>query len=208
MSLTASAGKLLPLEEVQAAFTARSKMLVTGDFVEAYLGQDMTSRQEVEAMIWLTENVIGPANKRQAGGWLKTVITSLRFEKDIVNADESPAAKLAALAAMQRSVGRCGLVAEDYQPLQERLGEIGGEIDTRSRVTAGVARANAPPMHRLAILLKLAVGETAPLGPAASRARVEALKLVRQDDTRAALAAAPEQMQMVREMIQQAGLAA
>ena len=43
MSLTASAGKLLPLEDVQAAFTARSKMLVTGDFVEAYLGRSMSA---------------------------------------------------------------------------------------------------------------------------------------------------------------------
>jgi hypothetical protein len=40
MSLTAAAGKLLPLEEVQSAFIARSKMLVTGDFVEA-LGRDL-----------------------------------------------------------------------------------------------------------------------------------------------------------------------
>ena len=208
MTLTASAGKLLPLEEVQAAFTARSKMLVTGDFVEAYLGQDMTSKQEVEALIWLTENVIGPANKRKAGGWLKAVVTSLRFEKDVANGNESPAAKLANLAALQRAVGRCGLVPEDFGPLQERLGEIGGEVDTRARLTQGVARADAPALHRLTILLKLAMGESAPLGPAASRARAEALKLVKLDETRAALVNAPEQMQQVRNLIQQAGMAA
>ncbi len=47
MSLTAAAGKLLPLEEVQSAFIARSKMLVTGDFVEAYLGSghDLATRR-------------------------------------------------------------------------------------------------------------------------------------------------------------------
>ncbi|WP_293901917.1 hypothetical protein [Phenylobacterium sp.] len=208
MSLTASAGKLLPLEDVQAAFTARSKMLVTGDFVEAYLGQDMTSRAEVEALIWLTENVIGPANKRQAGGWLKAVITSLRFEKDVTMGDESPAAKLAVLAALQRAVARCGLVAEDFQPLQEKLGEIGGDVEARAKVAQGVARADAPAVHRLTVLLKLAVGESAPLGPAANRARAEALKLVKLDATRAALAAAPDQVQQVRDLIQQAGLAA
>jgi len=208
MCLTASAGKLLPLEEVQSAFTLRSRTLVTGDFVEAYLGQNLTARQEVEALIWLTDNVVGPANKRQAGGWLKAIISSLRFEKDVVGSDESAAAKLSSLATIQRAVGRCGLVPEDFQPLQEKLGEIGGEIEAHARVTQGVARANAPAVHRLTLLLKLAVGESAPLGPASARARAEALKLVKQDDTRAALAAAPEAMQQVRALIQQVGLAA
>ena len=208
MTLTASSGNLLPLEEVQNAFTTRSKMLVTGDFVEAYLGQDMSSKQEVEALIWLTENVIGPANKRKAGGWLKAVITSLRFEKDMMASDESPATKLHALADLQRAVGRCGLVEEDFHPLQEKFGEIGGEVDARAKLTQGVARANAPAVHRLTVLLKLATGESAPIGPASIRARNEALKLVKQDDTRAALAAAPEQVQQVRDLIQQAGLAA
>ena len=208
MALTASAGKLLPLEEVQAAFIARSRMLVTSDFVEAYLGQGMTPKQEVEALIWLTENTIGAANKRQAGGWLKAVITSLRFEKHVAMGNESPAAKLASLAGLQRSVARCGLVAEDFHPLQEKLGEIGGEIELRAKITQGVARADAPAVHRLTVLLKLAVGESAPLGPAADRARAEALKLVKQDATRAALAAAPDQAEQVRALIQQAGLAA
>lgn len=208
MSLTAASGNLLPLEEVQTAFTARSKMLVTGDFVEAYLGQGKTAYQEIEALIWLTENVIGAANKRQAGGWLKAIIASLRFEKEMTGPDESAVARLAQLATLHRAVGRCGLAEADYQPIQEKLGDIGGEVESRARVTSNVARANVPPLHRLMLLLKLAAGETAPHGPAAVRARNEAIKLFRLDDTRAQLAAAPEQMAQVRELIQQAGLAA
>jgi hypothetical protein len=208
MSLTAAAGKLLPLEDVQAAFSTRSRMLVTGDFVEAYLGQGLNSRQETEALIWLTENVIGAANKRQAGGWLKAVVNSLRFENEMTRSEESPANRLSQLAAMQRSAARCGLVPEDFEPIQQKLGEIGGMVESQAKVTAGLARASAPAVHRLTLLLKLACGESAPLGPAANRAKVEALKLVRQDDTRAELAAAPEQMSAVRDLIQQAGLAA
>ncbi|MCR5873833.1 hypothetical protein LRS10_06360 [Phenylobacterium sp. J426] len=114
MSLTAASGKLLPIEDVQQAFSHRSRMLITGDFVEAYLGQGRTSQQEVEALIWLTENVIGGANKRQAGRWLRAVVASLRFEKETLKlGDESAATRLAQLAALQRSVGRCGLAPED-----------------------------------------------------------------------------------------------
>lgn len=209
MSLTAAAGKLLPLEDVQAAFSARSKMLITGDFVEAYLGQGRSSRQEVEALIWLAENVIGAANKRQAGRWIKAVVGSLRFEKEILrNEEESPSSILAQLATLQRSAGRCGLVEEDSQPIQEKFGELGGQVEAEGRVTASLARANAPAVQRLTLLLKLASGESAPIGPAANRARAEALKLVRHEDTRSELSQAPEQVDAVRDLIQQAGLAA
>lgn len=208
MSLTAAAGKLLPLEDVQTAFSARSRMLVTGDFVEAYLGQGKSPREEADALIWLTENIIGAANKRQAGGWLKAVIHSLKFENEMTRGHEPPSTRLSQLAAMQRAVARCGLVAEDFEPIQQKLGEIGGMVESQGKIAAGLARASAPAVHRLTLLLKLASGESAPLGPAANRAKVEALKLVRQEDTRAELAAAPEQMSAVRDLIQQAGLAA
>ncbi len=208
MTLTAAAGKLLPLEEVQSAFTVRSKMLVTGDFVEAYLGQGQTAHAEAEALIWLAENIIGAANKRQAAGWIKAIVASLRFEKEMTGGDETPAVRLAQLAALHRSIGRCGLVPADFEPIQEKLGDIGGEVESRSKFTALVARANAPLMHRLVMLLRLAAGEAAPIGPAANRARNEAIRLFRQDDTRAALAASPEQMAQVRTLIQQAGMAA
>jgi hypothetical protein len=208
MSLTAAAGKLLPLEDVQTAFSTRSKMLVTGEFVEAYLGSGKSAKDEAEALVWLTENIIGAANKRQAGRWLKAVISSLRFEKELRNAADSAAGRLSALAVLQRGAGRCGLVEEDSEPIQLKLGDLGGLIEADARLTAQLARANAPALHRLTLLLKLATGESAPLGPAADRARSEALKLARHEDTRSELAGAPEQVETVRELIQQAGLAA
>jgi hypothetical protein len=208
MSLTAAAGKLLPLEDVQAAFSTRSKMLVTGEFVESYLGRGKSSKEEAEALVWLTENIIGAANKRQAGRWLKAVISSLRFEKEFRNGADSAAVRLAALAVLQRSASRCGLVEEDFEPIQLKLGDLGGIIEADAKLTAQLARANASAVHRLTLLLRLASGESAPLGPAADRAKAEAMKLVRHEDTRVELSQAPEQVETVRDLIQQAGLAA
>ena len=62
--------------------------------------------------------------------------------------------------------------------------------------------------QRLTLLLRLAVGETAPLGPAAERAKKEAVKLLRAADTRSALAADPEVLEKVRGLVQATGLAA
>jgi hypothetical protein len=208
MALTAASGRLLPLDDVQAAFVARSKTLITGDFVEAFLGTDRSARQEAEALVWLVENVIGAANKRHAGRWLSAVVSALRLEKEVRCGPDSPAVRLATLAALQKSVGRCGLVAEDYEPIQTKLGDLGGLVEADAKLTAAIARANGPAIHRLTLLLRLATGEAAPLGPAADRARAEALKLVRLDETRAELVKSPERMEQVRDMIQAAGLAA
>lgn len=208
MCLTAAAGRLLPLEDVQAAFSVRSKMLVNSDFVDAYLGRGRTALEEAQALIWLAENVIGAANKRHASRWIAGVIGALRFETEMRKGEETPAARLGKLAALQRQVGRCGLAPEDSASIQGRLGDLGGMIEAEAKLTASLARAKAPPLHKLTVLLRLAAGETAPLGPAADRARTEALKLVRLPDTRTALTEAPEQVGAVRTLLQQAGLAA
>lgn len=208
MSLTAAAGRLLPLEEVQAAFSVRSKMLVTSDFVDAYLGRGRTAVEEVQALIWLAENVIGAANKRHASRWIAGAVAALRFETEIREGEETPSVRLGKLAALQRQVGRCGLAPEDSASIQVRLGELGGVIEAEAKLTAALGRAKAPPLHKLTVLLRLAAGETAPLGPAAERARVEALKLVRLPETRTALGKSPDQVDAVRTLLQQAGLAA
>ncbi|MBX9708780.1 MAG: hypothetical protein K2X61_12715, partial [Caulobacteraceae bacterium] len=83
MSLTATAGRLLTLEEVQNAFTERSKALVTADFVQAYVDPCETVLCEAEQLTRLCENVTGVANKRSAARWLAACVTSLRFEQEM-----------------------------------------------------------------------------------------------------------------------------
>jgi hypothetical protein len=208
MSLTAAAGKLLPLDDVQSAFSARSKMLVTGEFVHAYLGRGSSAHDETRALLWLAENVIGGSNKHQASSWITSVVGSLRFETELRGPEETPAVRLGKLAALQRSVGRCGLAPEDTATVQAKLGELGGAVEAEVRLAAALARSKAPPLQKLTVLLRLAAGESAPLGPAADRARTEAMKLLRDAEVRSALAKAPEQVETVRELIQKAGVVA
>ncbi|MGZ6016853.1 MAG: hypothetical protein ACXWKM_14025 [Phenylobacterium sp.] len=208
MSLTAAAGKLLPLDDVQAAFSSRSKMLVTRDFVETYLGEDHTAHAEAEALIWLTENIIGGGSKREAGRWLESLVFGLRFEKEYRQAETPVSLRLQQLARLQKSVARCGLVEENYKPLQAKLGELGGQVEADAKFVGQMMKSGAPALNRLTVLLKLACGETAPLGPAADRARNEALALARNDATRAELSGAPERLDAIRDLLKHAALAA
>ena len=204
MALTAAAGQgaLIPMEDVQEAFVTRSRNLVTAEFVEDYLEKSATARHEAESLIWLVENVIGGANKRQAARYLSACVAGLRFETEIRSDPEGPATRLAALAGLQKACARGGLSPEDYAPIQAKIGDVGGMVEADSRLVFQLARANTSAVRRVMLLLQLAMGETGPLGPAADRAKAEALKLVRQDDIRQELAAAPEEMRQVRELMQ------
>lgn len=208
MCLSAAASKRMPAERVQEAFIERSKMLVRGDFVESYLGKDRTPLGEVEALIWLAENVTGPANKRAASRWVAANITALKFEREMRAAPDSPATKLASLAAIQRSVARVGFVTEELGPIQAKIGEIGGLIEADSKLVMLLVKANAPVHHRITLLLKLASGESCPVGPAADRAKSEALKMTRIPEVREELSRTPEILNKVRMMMQSMGLAA
>src|SRR5665213_1515104 len=91
MALTTAVGRILTEEEVQEAFVNRSRTLVRADFVEAYLGHDRSPLGEVEALLWLSENVTGAANKRQASRWVQANVSALRFETDLRAGPDSAA---------------------------------------------------------------------------------------------------------------------
>ena len=201
MALTAAAGRMLTQQEIQDAFTARSGMLVAGDFVLNLLGEGKAAAEEAATLIRLCENVTGAANKRAASRYLAAHVQALRFEKELRFGPETPAQKLAILARLQRDVGRARLVDEDAKPIQARLGDIGGMIENESKLVMLLAKAQAPAVHRLSLLLKLATGESAPLGPAAERARVEAMRLVRAPELRDEVARSPEKAVEVRELL-------
>jgi hypothetical protein len=198
MALTAASGRLLPLEEVREAFIERSKMLVAGDFVSVYLADERSAVQEAQDLVWLLENVTGGANKRQAIRWLMTTVAGLRFETEMSAAEESPAARLTKLADLHRQVARSGAGAAGLEAVLEKIGETGGRIEAQAKLASLIARATAPPAQRLALLLRMAGGETAPPGPAAERARAEAVKLARDPSIREALAGAPEVLTRLR----------
>lgn len=210
MTLTATAGRLLTLEEVQTAFNERSKALVTADFVAAYVKTCTTVLCEAEALTRLCENVTGLANKRAAARWLSACVGSLRFEGEMraASADQTAAQKLGILANLTRAVRGCGLIERDENDIVTAIGAVGGTVEAEARITAMLARSPAPLPQKLSVLLRMAAGETAPLGPAADRAKVEAIKLFRAPDNRAALAAAPETLAPLKGLMKAAGLAA
>lgn len=209
-ALTVTAGRLLTLEEVQTAFNERSKAIVTADFVAAYVKACTTVLCEAEALTRLCENVTGAANKRSAARWLSACVSSLRFESEMraPSTTQTAAQKLGVLAGLQRAVRGCGLSERDNAEIAAAIGAVGGAVETESKIVAQLVRSPAPLLQRLSVLLRLAAGETAPLGPAADRAKAEAVRLFRAPESRAVLSAAPETLAPLKGLMRAAGLAA
>ena len=210
MTLTVTAGRLLTLDEVQTAFNERSKAIVTADFVAAYVKPCTTVLCEAEALTRLCENVTGIGNKRSAARWLSACVGSLRFESEMraQSGTQTAAQKLGVLAGLQRAVRACGLTERDDEEINAAIGTVGGAVEAEARIVMMLARSPAPLLQKLSVLLRLAAGETAPLGPAADRAKAEAVKLFRAPESRAALSAAPETLVPLKGLMQAAGLAA
>ncbi|PZR33998.1 hypothetical protein [Caulobacter segnis] len=204
MSLTAAAGRILQADDIQGAFTTRSKTLLNGEFIDSLLGRDRSAHDEIKILIRLAENVMGAVNKRHAARWLNGNISAMRFEKEMRQGPDSPVSKLSQLAVLQRSLSRSGLVREDYEPLCAKLGEIGAQIESDTRLLTMLVRAPAPLPHRLALLAKLAMGEAGPTGPVAEKARIEALKLARDPGSRAQLAESPQTMDLIKTLASKA----
>ncbi|WP_332657302.1 hypothetical protein [Brevundimonas sp.] len=209
MALTVTAGRLLTLEEVQNAFNERSKAIVTADFVGAYAKTCSTVLCEAEALTRLCENVTGTANKRSAARWLSACVGSLRFETEMrAAAGQTPAQKLGVLANLQRAVHSCGLNERDDAEISAAIGTVGGTVEGEARIVAMLARSPAPLPQKLSALLRMAAGETAPMGPAADRAKAEAVKLFRAPQSRATLSTTPEALAPLKGLMKAAGLAA
>ena len=105
------------------------------------------------------------------------------------------------VADLQRAVMRVDLPEADRQILAKRFGDIGGVVEADSNIVNSVTRSALSPVQTLTHLLKLALGETAPLGPASAKAKEAALKLGKSPDIRADLAKAPELVERLRPLM-------
>src|ERR1700761_5780496 len=94
-------GKYLSHEDLIAAFTLRSKRLVTNESVNEHLAETNTVAEKIERLLLIEENIIGAENKRQLSTFFSPIITSHAFEQHYLFAKTSPLERLQNLASLQ-----------------------------------------------------------------------------------------------------------
>ena len=208
LCLTAAGKEEAQRDDIKEAFAERSKMLVSADFVESLMGVARTAAEEIDKLVWLCENVVGAANKRQAARWLISTLSGLKFERELRDAKTSAAQRLQNLAQLQRRIRQVQLNDKDAEEACGRLGHIGALIAEDVHLIAHLIKAPAGPMQKITLLLGFATGASAPLGPVSDQAKAEVIKLLRNPDVRQDLTANPQLLAALRPMIQAAGIAA
>lgn len=208
MALTATAGRLLTLEEVQNAFIERSRLLVAADFVAAYVRSCSSVLEEAERLARLSDNVTGGSSKRAAARWLEACVSSLRFESEM-RATSTPALhRLAALRRLQNAIEGAGLSGKDAENTLTVLGVVGSKIAEESSLVSQISKSQVGIGQKLSVLLKLASAEIAPRGKINEVARNEAIRLLKLPETRAAMQSSPDTLKALIPLMKSAGLAA
>ena len=184
LCLTAAGKEETQRDDIKEAFAERSRMLVSADFVESLMSSTSTPAEEIERLIWLCENVVGGANKRQAARWLISALGALKFERDMRETSTPAGQRLQTLANMQKRVRQIQLTEKDEEDASTRLGQVGAMVASDANLIANLARASAGGVQKIGLLLSFATGVAAPLGPVSDQARSEILKLLRVPDIR------------------------
>jgi hypothetical protein len=201
ITLMTAAEHLGGAEAVHEAFVSRSHAMVGTEFVTAYLKVARTPMDEALALARLMESVVGGIHKRQAVRWLQSCVTSLKFDAEIKSTKLPAQARLNQLAALYRRIARSGGKEAGIEPLLQIIGDLGGKIEADAKVLAQFRKTALPPVQKLQLLIRMAMGETAPIGPATERARLEAKRVMAQPETIHELSREPRMLHQVQTMM-------
>jgi len=148
-------GKYMGHDELVAAFTLRSKRLVTQETLAPYIdgaGPD----EKFERLMFVEENVIGVENKRALAAFVLPVLTSAPFDSHFHNPRLPLLARLQKLAQLQTRVLRSGFVDVSRVEIVERLDALACQVEARGKLFESVENRTANHVEKAQTLLRLA----------------------------------------------------
>ncbi len=163
-------GKYLSHDDLVAAFTLRSKRLVTQEIVSAYIG-DVPPDEKIERLLFIEENVIGAENKRQLSAFVTPVLSAAAFDSFFHNPKQPVLQRLQRLTGLQTRVLRSSFVLEQRQEIANRMDALACEMVTRAKLFEALEAKSASAVEKAIALLKLTMGGFFTEGKLAAKAR-------------------------------------
>ncbi len=102
-------GKYLSHEDLIAAFTMRSRRLVTYEGLARFLDPIAAPDEKIEKLLTIEESIIGAENKRQLANVIPPLITAASFTNHFQDPATPVLARLQRIAELQARVLRSGL---------------------------------------------------------------------------------------------------
>jgi hypothetical protein len=163
-------GKFLSHEDLIAAFTLRSKRLVTQETLSLYV-HECTPDEKIERLLFVEENIIGIENKRQLAGFITPVLNSAGFESFFQNPKVPPLQRLQRLTQLQGRVRRASFVDVQQEEIAGKMDRLACDVAGRAKLFENLEAKNQNPVEKAATLLKLTMGGFFTEGALSGRAR-------------------------------------
>jgi hypothetical protein len=163
-------GKFLSHEDLIAAFTLRSKRLVTQEILSSYI-QDCAPDERMERLLFVEENIIGIENKRQLASFVTPVLNSAAFENFFQNPKVPLLQRLQRLTQLQTRVRRASFVDVQRQEIADRMDRLACEIAARAKLFENLEAKPQSHVEKAQTLLKLTMGGFFTEGALSAKAR-------------------------------------
>ncbi len=168
-------GRYLSHEDLIAAFTLRSKRLVTHETLGEYMAGAAAPDEKLERLLFVEENIIGAENKRQLATFVMPLLTASSFEAHFSGAKTPAMARLQRIAQLQARVRRSGFPENRRQEMAELLDKLASDIEMRAKIFETIEAKPGSPVEKATTFLRLMTGGMLTEGRLSRRARERVL---------------------------------
>jgi len=173
-------GKYLSHEDLIAAFTLRSKRLVTHESVSAHLAEANAPDEKLERLFLIEENIIGAENKRQLAAFATPLIGSTAFEQIFLFAKTPVLERLQRLATLQARVLRSGFQDIQKDEIAGALDRLASEAEARARLLEAIEAKSPTHVEKTIAILRLSTAGVFTEGALSAKARAMVLRQIGQ----------------------------
>jgi hypothetical protein len=163
-------GKYLSHEDLIAAFTLRSKRLVTQEALAPYI-HEAGPDEKVDRLLFVEDNIIGAENKRQLSNYVMPILTSAAFDAFFQNPKTPLMQRLQRLAQLQTRVNRSGFIDVTRQEIAARLDFQAAQVEARGRLFESIEAKPTSAVDKAQTLIKLMTGGVLTEGQLSAKAR-------------------------------------
>jgi hypothetical protein len=164
-------GKYLSHEDLIAAFTLRSRRLVTHESVTRHLAEVSGPDEKLERLLLIEENIVGAGNKRQLAAFLPPLISSSAFEAHFLFVKTPLLPRLQRLAELQAWLLRSGFQETQCQDFAASLDKIAVEVESRGRLLDSIEAKPASSVEKMVTILRLCTSGALTEGKLSAKAR-------------------------------------
>ena len=173
-------GNLLPHDEVLEAFRVRSERLISPDTLDAFLNQAENPAIKAERILFISDNIVGEANRRKLTGILLALLEAPAFNRFFSNSEQPASTRLRLLCELQNKVLKSELDTVRKQSIAADLDSICLSIVQQNNLLARVSDGQDSPVSKSLALLKLASSNILTRGKSRDLAQRLALGFIRE----------------------------